>query len=129
MEKLQPEVQKDIKNYPLGTGDEIDVLDWIKGFREKYELDNNSEFVDTLSYNYNSDDYDGYKPIVVDSWGGEGEGDNIGYTIQVKHHSGSILGYFNINGSYNSWDGANRDYMDITVVKPVEVLTVIFKWF
>lgn len=126
MKKSQPEVQKDIKNYPLGTGTKEEVLTWVKDFREEYKLDANYEFVDVVSYNTDYY-YDGYKPIVVNSWGGEGGGDSIGYTIQVKNKNGSVLGYFDVDGSYNSWDGADWNYMDIIVVQPVEILTVIFK--
>lgn len=58
---------------------------------------------------------------VVESWGGEGEGDSIGYVLQFGDR------YVSVNGYYNSWDGADYDDADIVEVVPVQKVVTVYE--
>lgn len=58
----------------------------------------------------------------VDSWGGEGEGDHIGYVYYFKNHDI----YLRIDGFYTSHDGAYWDY-EPYVVSPQEKTVTVYE--
>lgn len=53
----------------------------------------------------------------VKAWGGEGEGDSIGFVAQLTGVDGDIQ-YFEMDGYYNSWDGSDWSEADIVEVTP-----------
>jgi hypothetical protein len=65
----------------------------------------------------------GWTQVVVDSYGGEGQGDTY-YTVR-KFTNGDDVLYVRFNGWYSSYDGA--DYNNYQVVRPVEKTIVVYE--
>lgn len=90
------------------------------------------EFLDSLGYGYRTNEElkeligKDYVPFiglveVVDSYGGEGQGDEYWKVFRFKDR------YFRVNAYYSSWDGVNFDMADIEEVFPEEVTTIVYK--
>lgn len=62
---------------------------------------------------------DGSKVTTEDSWGGEGEGDSIGYVLKIERPGGEVQ-HLRVVGYYASWDGADWGDADIALVEPYE---------
>lgn len=69
---------------------------------------------------------DGSKVTTEHSWGGEGQGDSIGYVLKIERPGGEIQ-YLRVAGYYASWDGANWEDADINLVEPYEKITVDYR--
>ena len=55
---------------------------------------------------------------LVGSWGGEGEGDKIGFVLKVTTDSEEF--YIKVDGSYNSYDGSDYSWAEVYEVRPYE---------
>lgn len=61
----------------------------------------------------------------VNSWGGEGEGDSIGYVLETNIDG--VIYYLLVNGYYDSWNGTDWDYAHTRLVKPVQKLVTVYE--
>jgi len=121
-------MQKTINEYPQSTGTKQDVLKWWKEYTRNLTA---SEVVER-SYGYswepNIPPLNDYGIKQVDSTGGdEGEGEYMDMTFQIVNVSDSsdVLGYVQLQGTYNSWD-ASEWHDEPYVVNPTEVTKVEF---
>lgn len=58
---------------------------------------------------------------MVKRWGGEGEGDSIGFILKFGDK------YVEVDAFYSSWDGPDYDEAYITEVRPVEKIITVFE--
>lgn len=59
----------------------------------------------------------------VVSWGGEGQGDDIGFVLKINYDDNVY--YLMVSGYYDSWNGTEWDDDNIRIVTPKEkVITV-----
>lgn len=63
------------------------------------------------------DELEGYKLKVEEEWGGEGEGSNIGYVLDVTSPSGEKF-FVSVDGYYESNMGSDYSYADVAEVEP-----------
>ncbi len=56
---------------------------------------------------------------LVTSYGGEGEGDLIGYVLKVTEGSESV--HVRVEGSYDSYNGSEWEYANVHLVEPRQV--------
>lgn len=104
----------------LAKSDELSA--WLKELEinqnSTYEVEV-SDLIDALdyrSYSPSRPTLDGVEITVVERWGGEGEGDDIGFIFRWNEE------YVRIRGYYSSWEGVNwDDFPSITEVEPKEV--------
>jgi hypothetical protein len=61
----------------------------------------------------------------VESFGGEGLGDQAHVVLSLKNNKESFL--VKIDGSYDSWDGYNWDYATAYECKPVEKTITVYE--
>lgn len=62
---------------------------------------------------------DGSKVTTEYNWGGEGEGDSIGFVLKIERPDGEVQ-HLRVDGNYNSWDGADWEDAVIDLVEPYE---------
>lgn len=58
---------------------------------------------------------------VIEEWGGEGQGDSAGFIMKFGDR------FVKVDAYYNSWEGTNYDEAEITEVKPVEKVIVVYE--
>lgn len=92
----------------------------------EYEFDED----DNIAYNYYSecsckDFWEKAGVTEVENWGGEGEGDSIGYTLKFTVDGETV--YLKLEGYYNSWDGTDWSEAEVKLVKPVERMVTFYE--
>ena len=81
---------------------------------------------DDLSENpYKPKTVNGVTLTTVKEWGGEAEGDSIGYVLLVEEGDQSV--HVQVSGFYDSYNGSDFDLADVYLVEPREV--TVTKYF
>lgn len=117
-----------INEYPKSSGTKEEVLAWWNEYTRNLTTSQVIERRHGYSWAPTIEPYNGYVIKKVDSTGGgEGDGEYMDVTFQIVNVSDSsdVLGYVQLQGTYNSWD-ASEWYDEPYVVNPTEVTKVEF---
>ncbi len=118
-----------INYYPKSSGTKEEVLAWYNEYTRNLTATQVIDRSKGYSWEATIPAYKGYNMEIVDSTGGgEGDGEYMDTTFQIKNVSDSsdVLGYAQLRGTYNSWDASEWEDTPY-VVNPVEVTEVKFK--
>jgi hypothetical protein len=74
---------------------------------------------------YKPENIDGVDLETVKQWGGEGEGDSIGYILKVTEADKSV--FVEVTGYYDSYNGSDFSSASVILVEPKEV--TVTKYF
>ena len=55
-------------------------------------------------------------------WGGEGEGDSIGYCLKVVNSATKEYCLYQVSGRYDSWNGSDWEYADVLLMEPYQAV-------
>jgi hypothetical protein len=102
----------------------IEYLNYISEtiqFGEKFEIGKiNGHAIDELTYAIKSTEFVG-KIEQIDSEGGEGLGEYFHYVFRINHPNyGDVM--LKVSGTYDSWNGVEWDYGDVSLCEEREVL-------
>lgn len=61
----------------------------------------------------------------VDSWGGEGQGDDIGFVLKINYEDNVY--YLMVSGYYDSWNDTEWDDDNIRIVNPKEKVVTVWE--
>lgn len=90
-----------------------------------YELDEDTEIAHNYS-EYGCKDFCEKAGVTeVENWGGEGEGDSIGYTLKFTVDGETV--YLKFEGYYDSWNGTDWSEANVKLVKPVERMVTFYE--
>lgn len=98
---------------------------WKKYQDDKEEPLNGGEVEDYLYYS--AKEYKNYSIKTAHSWGGEGEGDSYGLIVEIQNKDTGMSTYVSYSGHYDSWNGVDWDYGDISLVSPYQKTTTCWR--